>query len=63
VGIPLQMSMMKRCRIGLKSLYPIVYGKSIVPKSKLLRKEFAKGIVVKVVKKIPHRHDSNCYTY
>jgi hypothetical protein len=29
----------------IKELYPIVYGKSIVPKFKVLRKEFAKGIV------------------
>ncbi len=36
----------------IKELYPIVYGKSIVPKTKLLGKEFAKGIVVKVVEKI-----------
>jgi hypothetical protein len=33
-------------------LYPIVYGKSFVPKSKLLGKEFTKGIVAKVVKGI-----------
>jgi len=33
-------------------LYPIVYGKSTTPKSKLLGKEFAKGIVTKVVKGI-----------
>jgi hypothetical protein len=32
----------------MKELYPIVYGKSIVSKSKLLGKEFAKGIVVEV---------------
>jgi hypothetical protein len=37
----------------IKELYPIVYSKSIVPKSKLLGKEFAKGIMAKVVKKIP----------
>lgn len=34
----------------IKELYPIMYGKSNVPKSKLLGKEFAKGIVVEVVK-------------
>jgi hypothetical protein len=34
----------------IKELYPIMYGKSTMPKSKLLRKEFAKGIVAKVVK-------------
>ncbi len=33
-------------------MYPIVYGKSTTPKSKLLGKEFAKGIVTKVVKGI-----------
>ncbi len=32
----------------IKELYPIVYGKSIVSKSKLLRKEFAKEIMVEV---------------
>jgi len=31
----------------IKEPYPIVYGKSIVPKFKVLRKEFAKGIVAK----------------
>ncbi len=36
----------------VKELYPIVYGKSIVPKSKLLGKEFTKSIMAKVVKKI-----------
>jgi hypothetical protein len=36
----------------IKKLYPIVYGKSTTPKSKLLGKEFAKGIVTKVVKGI-----------
>lgn len=36
----------------IKKLYPIIYGKSITPKSKLLGKEFAKGIVTKVVKGI-----------
>jgi hypothetical protein len=36
----------------IKKIYPIVYGKSIIPKFKLLRKEFAKGNVVEVVKKI-----------
>ncbi len=31
-------------------LYPIIYGKEDFPKSKLIGKEFAKGIVVDVVK-------------
>ncbi len=31
-------------------LYPIIYGKEDLPKSKLIGKEFAKGIVVDVVK-------------
>jgi hypothetical protein len=35
----------------VKELYPIVDGKSIVPKSKLLGKEFAKSIMAKVVKR------------
>jgi hypothetical protein len=34
----------------IKELYPIMHGKSNVPKSKLLGKGFAKGIVVEVVK-------------
>jgi hypothetical protein len=29
-------------------LYPIIYGKEDLPKSKLIRREFAKGIVVDV---------------
>jgi len=33
-------------------LYPIVYGKSFIPKYKLLGKEFTKDIVAKVVKGI-----------
>jgi hypothetical protein len=37
----------------INELYPIVYGKSTVPKTKLLGKEFAKEIVAEVVKKIP----------
>jgi hypothetical protein len=32
----------------IKELYLIVYGKSIVPKFKVLGKEFAKGIVMKI---------------
>jgi hypothetical protein len=36
----------------IKELYPIMYGKSSVPKSKLLGKEFAKGIVAEMVKGI-----------
>jgi hypothetical protein len=34
----------------IKEIYPIIYGKDDVPKSKLIGKEFAKGIVVEVVK-------------
>jgi hypothetical protein len=33
----------------IRELYPMEYGKPIVPKSKLLGKEFTKGIVAKVV--------------
>ncbi len=36
----------------IRELYLMVYGKPTMPKSKLLGKEFAKGIVVKVVKGI-----------
>ncbi len=34
----------------IKEIYPIIYGKDDVPKSKLIGKEFAKGIVVEIVK-------------
>jgi hypothetical protein len=34
----------------IKKIYPIIYGKDYVPKSKLIGKEFTKGIVVEVVK-------------
>jgi hypothetical protein len=33
-------------------VYPVIYGKSTTPKSKLLGKELTKGIVTKVVKGI-----------
>ncbi len=36
----------------IKELYPIVYGKYTIPKSKLLGKEFAKGIMANVMKGI-----------
>ncbi len=39
---------------GIRELYLMVYGKPTMPKSKLLGKEFAKGIVVKVVKGISY---------
>jgi len=35
----------------IKEIYPIVYGKIDLPKSKLIGKEFAKRIVVEVVKR------------
>jgi len=34
----------------IKEIYPIVYGKTKLPKSKLIGKEFAKGIVVEIMK-------------
>jgi hypothetical protein len=34
----------------IKEIYPIVYVKTDLPKSKLIRKEFAKRIVVEVMK-------------
>lgn len=34
----------------IKEIYPIVYGKTNLPKSKLTGKELAKGIVVEMVK-------------
>jgi hypothetical protein len=36
----------------IRKLYHVVYGKPIVPESKLLGREFTKGIVVEVVKGI-----------
>jgi hypothetical protein len=36
----------------MEELYPIVYGKSFLPKSKLLGKDFSKGIMAKLVKGI-----------
>ncbi len=36
----------------IRELYPMVYGKPTMPKSKLLGEEFTKGIVAKVVKGI-----------
>jgi len=34
----------------IKEFYPIVYDKTNLPKSKLIGKEFARGIVVEMVK-------------
>jgi len=34
----------------IKEIYPIIYNKEDVPKSKLIAKEFVKGIVTKIVK-------------
>jgi hypothetical protein len=34
----------------IKEIYPIIYGKINLPKSKLIKKEFVKGIFVEMVK-------------
>ncbi len=34
----------------IKEIYPIIYNKEDVPKSKLIAKDFVKGIVAKIVK-------------
>jgi len=34
----------------IKEIYPIVYGKKNLPKSKVIGKEFARGIIVEMVK-------------
>ncbi len=34
----------------IKYIYPIIYGKDDVPKSKLVGKEFPRGIILEVVK-------------
>jgi hypothetical protein len=34
----------------IKEIYLVIYGKENVPKSKLIGKEFARGIVAKIVK-------------
>jgi hypothetical protein len=36
----------------IKELYPMVYGKPTMPKSKLMGKEFAKGTMAEMVKGI-----------
>jgi hypothetical protein len=52
VGIHLQNVHNDKVLDRIEELYPIVYGKSFLPKSKLLGKEFSKGIVAKAVKGI-----------
>jgi hypothetical protein len=49
VGIPL-LNVTTHDVERIKEIYPIVYGNNEVPRSKLIRKDFGRGIVVEAVK-------------